>query len=93
MDSIVLAYLLMSDGNYDNNRKRIRIYTNSFKKEEVQLIANAINIKFGIYVGVLHDRKDQWILTIGAKQLDSVREIVKPYFENSMLYRIGLNSS
>ena len=59
MNPIVLAYLLMSDGNFDINRKRIRIYTNSFKKEEVQLLANAINMKFGIYVGVLHDRKDQ----------------------------------
>ena len=83
----------MSDGNFDKNRNRVRIYTNSFKKEEVQLLADAINKNFGIYVGVLHDRKDQWILTIGAKQLDSLRELVKPYFDNSMLYRIGLNIS
>ena len=29
------------------------------KKEEVQILADAINKKFGIYVGVLHDRKNQ----------------------------------
>ena len=70
MDPIVLAYLIMSDGNFDKNRNRVRIFTNSFTKEEVQILADAINAKLGIYVGVLHDRKDQWILTIGAKQLD-----------------------
>jgi hypothetical protein len=38
----------------------------------------------------LHDRKDQWIITIGAKQLDLLRKIVLPHFHSSMLYRIGL---
>jgi hypothetical protein len=55
----------------------------------VELLVHAINTKFNIYVGVLHDRKDQWILTIGAKQLEYLRNIVKPYVINSMLYRIG----
>ena len=90
MDPIVLAYLLMSDGNFDKNRNRVRIFTNSFTKEEVQILADAINAKLGIYVGVLHDRKDQWILTIGAKQLDLLRQTVSQHFDPSMLYRIGL---
>lgn len=90
MDPIVLAYLLMSDGNFDKNRNRVRIYTNSFTKEEVQILAEAINAKLGIYVGVLHDRKDQWILTIGAKQLDLLRQTVSQHFDPCMLYRIGL---
>jgi hypothetical protein len=91
LDPIVLSYLIMTDGNFDKSRKRVRIYTNSYQKEEVQLLANAINIKFGLFVGVLHDRKDQWILTIGAKQLDLLRKIVSQHFHSSMLYRIGIN--
>jgi len=59
LDPIVLAYLIMSDGNFDKNRKRIRIYTNSFTKKEVQNLSDAINNKFNIYTAVLHDRKDQ----------------------------------
>jgi LAGLIDADG DNA endonuclease family len=59
LDSIVLAYLLMSDGNFDKNRNRIRIYTNSFTKQEVRNLSNAINSKFNIYTNILHDRKDQ----------------------------------
>jgi LAGLIDADG DNA endonuclease family len=68
MNPVVLAYLIMTDGNYDKNRKRIRIYTNSYSKEDVERLAKIIKLKLDIYVGVLHDRKDQWILTIGAKQ-------------------------
>ena len=56
---VVLAYLIMTDGNFDKNRKRIRIYTNSYSKEDVENLASAINIKLNIYVGVLHDRTNQ----------------------------------
>ena len=91
MNPIVLAYLIMSDGNFDKSRNRIRIYTNSFTKQEVEILAESIKNKLGIYVGVLHDRKDQWIITIGAKQLELLRKLVLPYFEKSMLYRIGLD--
>ena len=59
MNPIVLAYLIMSDGNYDKLRKRVRIYTNSYSKQDVEKLQKAINDKLGIYVGILHDRKDQ----------------------------------
>ena len=59
MDPVVLAYLIMTDGNFDKSRNRVRIYTNSFKKEEVENLASSIHSKLGIYTGVLHDRKDQ----------------------------------
>jgi hypothetical protein len=49
VDPIVLAYLIMTDGNFDNSRKRVRIYTNSFRKDEVQNLAVAINKNLGIY--------------------------------------------
>lgn len=46
---VALAYLIMADGNYDARRNRVRIYTNSFSKEEVTLLATAIQLKFGLY--------------------------------------------
>lgn len=90
MDPVVLSYLIMTDGNFDKGRKRVRIYTNSYKKEEVQNLALAIKKKLNIYTGVLHDRKNQWILTIGANNLALLRETVSIHFHNSMKYRIGL---
>ena len=80
----------MSDGNFDKSRNRVRIYTNSFSKQEVEILADSIKNKLDIYAGVLHDRNNQWIITIGAKQLELLRKLVLPYLEKSMLYRIGL---
>lgn len=90
MNPVVLAYLIMTDGNFDKSRNRVRIYTNSYSKEDVDRLANVIKNKLGIYAGILFDRKDQWIITIGAKQLSLLRDLVSPHFESSMLYRIGL---
>jgi len=90
MDPIVLAYLIMTDGNFDKGRNRVRIYTNSYKKEDVHNLALVINKKLKIYTGVLYDRNNQWILTIGAKNLDLLRKTVYKYFHSSMSYRIGL---
>jgi hypothetical protein len=59
MDPIVLAYLIMTDGNFDKGRNRVRIYTNSYSKEDVKKLALAINEKLNIYTGVLHDRNNQ----------------------------------
>ena len=90
MDPVVLAYLIQGDGNFDKGRNRVRIYTNSFTKSEVENLAEQIKTRLNIYTGVLHDRKDQWILTIGAKNLELLRKIVSPHFHPSMLYRLGL---
>ena len=73
-----------------DGRKRVRIYTNCFRKQEVEELALAINNNLGLYTGVLQDRKDQLILTIGAKILELLRTTVSLYFLSSMLYRIGL---
>ena len=90
INPIVLAYLIMTDGNFDASRNRVRIYTNSYKKDEVVKLADAIMNNLKIYTGVLHDRNDQWILTIGAKNLELLRNTVSPHFHSSMLYRIGI---
>jgi hypothetical protein len=53
-------------------------------------LADAIMNNLKIYTGVLHDINDQWILTIGAKNLELLRNTVSPHFHSSMLYRIGI---
>lgn len=90
MDPIVLAFLIMTDGNFDKARNRVRIYTNSFTKEEVEKLALSIKNNLGIYAAVLYDRNNQYIITIGAKNLDLLRQTVSSHFHKDMLYRIGI---
>lgn len=87
---VALAYLIMADGNYDVGRNRVRIYTNSFNKEDVALLAKAIQLNFGIYAAVMADKPNQYIITIGAKELPKLQALVAEHMLPSMKYRIGL---
>ena len=82
MSPITLAHLIMGDGNYDSGRNRVRIYTNSFSHEDCVRLAAAIT-NMGILTNVMKDKvgndgTQQYILTIGAKQLDQLRAVVVP---------------
>jgi hypothetical protein len=80
----------MGDGNFQPEVNTIRIYTNGFTHEDCIRLAQAIQNKFRIYIGVRHDRKDQYILAIGSLEIDKFRKLVLPFMEPSMLHRIGL---
>jgi hypothetical protein len=87
---VVLAHLVMGDGSFQPEVNTVRIYTNGFTKFDNQRLADAIQNKYGIYVGVRHDRNNQYILAIGAKEILKFQTLVAPHFHQSMLYRIGL---
>lgn len=89
-----LAYLIMSDGNFDAGRNRVRIYTNSFSKADVELLAKAIKSNFDLYVAVIADTSrseaNQYIITIGAKELEKLRTLLVQHMHPSMKHRIGV---
>jgi hypothetical protein len=92
MSPIVLAHLIMGDGNLKLPDEIIRIYTNSFTKEEVELLSLAITKKLNILSKVTHDRNNQYMITISKSQLPLVRELTKSYVCPSMYYKLGLES-
>ena len=87
---VVLAHLLMGDGNLKQPDKIIRIYTNSFTHEKVSRLALAITRKLNVLTKVVHDRNNQYMVTISKSQLPLVQEILKPYMHPSMYYKIDL---
>jgi len=87
---VVLAHLIMGDGNFKLDANTVRIYTNGFSLSDNNRLASAIMAKLGIYVEVKHDRRNQYILSIGPKELRKLQELVSPHMHSSMLYRIGL---
>jgi len=90
MDPVVLAHLVMRDENLKPEDNIIRIYTNSFIKEKVEILALAITKKLNILTNVVHDRRDQYIITISKNQLLKVKELLKPNMHPSMYYKFGL---
>lgn len=93
MTPVVLAHLIMGDGNIKLPDHIIRIYTNSFTKEEVERLASAINSKLNILIRAVHDRNGQYILVISKDQLTKVRDLVLPYMHPSMYYKLGIVQS
>lgn len=53
---VVLAHLIRGDGNIKPNDKIIRIYTNSFSKQDVERLAKAITNKLGIVTKAVYER-------------------------------------
>jgi len=89
-NGISLAHLIMGDGNFLSEKNIIRIYTNSFNKEDVILLSNIINENLGIKNKVVHDRNSQYIIIIEKDNVNLTREITLPYMHPSMLYKLGI---
>lgn len=93
MSPVVLAHLIQGDGNLKQPDKIIRIYTNSFTRTEVNLLALAITRKLGILTKVVHDRNNQYMITISKSQLSLIQELIKSHMHPSMYYKIDMEQS
>ena len=94
MTPVVLAHLIMGDGNFLAWEKTVRIYTNAFTYEDCVRLAAAIT-KMGIKTTVRKDRtgskgEQQYILAINRPELENLQTMVSPHMHKSMLYRVGL---
>lgn len=91
MTPVVLAHLIMGDGNLKLPDRIIRIYTNSFTKEDVESLALSIFNNLNIQARVVHDRNNQYMIVISKSELPKVQNIVKDHMHPSMLYKIDLD--
>lgn len=88
MDPIVLAFIIIGDGNFSSGR--IRIYLNALAKSEVENVSNSIRKKLKINSIVRLDRNDQYIIVIPASEIKKTQLVIGKYMHNSIKYRIGL---
>ena len=89
---VALAHLIMGDGNFKKKDKIIRIYTNSFKENEVKKLAKILTNKLNIITRAVHDRNDQYILVISKNQIDIVISLIEKHIHKSMLYKLGISN-
>ena len=92
-----LAYLIMDDGGWVSGSKSVRIATNNFTKEEVELLKNMIETKFGLNCTIQllskkggNTPKDKYSLYFKVVSFPKLKELVLPYMHPSMKYKLGL---
>lgn len=91
LTAVSLAYWIMDDGGYTGSG--LKLYTNAFKLEDLNLLVDAINKNFSISVTIHKSSiEHQYTLYISKKQLPLVIELVKEYMHPSMLYKLNINN-
>jgi hypothetical protein len=70
--------------------KGLILCTDSFSLQDVVRLMNVLIIKYNLKCSIWTIKPGSYRLHISAKSMDKVREIVKPYFIDSMLYKINL---
>lgn len=86
---LALAVLIMDDGGYA--KPGVRIATNSFKLEEVELLAKIIKNKFDLDCTVQHVKAiNKYSIYIKGVSIPTLINVVLPHFHPSMYYKLGL---
>jgi len=91
-----LAHWIMGDGFYMTSRGVIVLCTESFTKEETNLLIAALKNKFDIKATfnkrVLSTGLDGWRIRISKKSMKKVTTIVDPYIIPEFRYKLGENN-
>lgn len=85
LDEIVLAHWIMGDGAKRNNG--LTLCTDSFSLKEHILLINILYIKFNIICS-LHKQKSYYRIYINKKELDKIKNIIRPYILIPFRYKI-----
>lgn len=92
-----LAFLIMDDGGWVSGSKSVRISTNNFTLQEVELLRDIFKTKFDLDCTIQllskaggNTPKDKYSIYIKVSSLPKLRELVLPYMIPSMKYKLGL---
>lgn len=80
-----LAYWIMDDGGQNPG---FILHTNSFTKEEVELLIQILKINFELKASLRPRNKGQYTIYMSKSQLSRIRELVSNNIHPSMLYKI-----
>ena len=84
---VSLAFWIMDDG-YKDFYGGLTLCTDSYTKEEVQLLTLVLKNNFQISSKLSKRSTDQWRIRISKKELHKVRELVSKYIHPAMEYKI-----
>jgi LAGLIDADG DNA endonuclease family len=71
----------------------LKLYTNAFTLEELNLLIEALNDNFSIKatINISNREKSQYTLYISKNQLQLVRDRVKDHMHEDMMYKLNIN--
>ena len=84
-----LTYWICDDGTFCKKHKYIRIATNSYTLEEINLLLRVLNKKFYFNYYAIKDSKG-YVITISSRSIYNMQQLLIPIFPNMMKYKIGL---
>ena len=88
---VSLAYWIMDDGSFTGSG--LKLHTNAFTKEELNLLIEALNKNFSIKatINISKREKAQYTLYISKNQLQLVRNLIKDHMHEDMMYKLNIN--
>jgi LAGLIDADG DNA endonuclease family len=94
MTDVVLAYWIAGDGHLHKQSKALYLYTNSYKKEEVELLIEVLKIKFDITSTLARQnattRSHEHIIRVPKREVYKVVYLVKDIIPKDFLYKIDI---
>jgi hypothetical protein len=71
----------------------LKLHTNAFTLEELNLLIEALNKNFSIKatINISKREKAQYTLYISKSQLQLVRDLVKDHMHEDMMYKLNIN--
>ena len=90
MTPLALAYWIADDGGFCQTRQRLTLATHSFTVKDVELLSKILNEKFTLECAV-HKHCKHHVITMPAKSLPVLQELLAPHMPSAMRHKIGLS--
>lgn len=87
-----LAIWIMDDGYWNNG---VILCTDNFTNDEVKRLVEVLNLKFNLKTTMFNRNNNKcWRIRISGRpeNILKLRELLKPYFIDSMLYKLGIKN-
>lgn len=85
---IGLAFWIMDDGSKQGSGLHLSVY--AFSNEDVDRLMFTLQDKFNLKCSIHYNRDNKPRIYIFKESMDTLRSLVRPYFINEMLYKLGL---
>lgn len=85
---IGLAFWIMDDGSKHGNGLHISVY--AFDNEDVDMLMFTLQDKFNLKCSIHYNKDNKPRIYIFKESMVNLINLVKPYFINEMLYKLGL---